>query len=393
MTAPETKSRSVVVVGGGIFGVTGALELRRRGWNVTLLDPGPIPHPLASSTDISKVIRMDYGADDFYTDLMEESLRRWDAWNRQWGEKLYHEDGFLIMSSRRMEPDGFEYESFVRINPRGYRLERIDSDQLRRRFHAWNAGHYRDGYLNPRAGWAESGAVVARVARDAIAAGVQIIEGKKFGELIETDSRIAGVETRDGEKYMAEVVVAAAGAWTPILLPHLSHLMWPVGQPVIHMHAENPKLFQPPQFACWAADIASTGWYGFPALDDGTFKIGNHGPGYKIHPDDPLEVPAEHEGKTRDFLKLTFPSLANAPVKKTRLCLYCDTWDGNFYIDHDPQRPGLFIAAGGSGHAFKFAPMFGDLIADGVERKSNPYAHRFAWRKRGEAAKEDARFL
>ena len=55
---------SVIVVGAGVFGSSAALELRRRGHEVTLLDPGPIPHVLASSTDISKVLRMDYGADE-----------------------------------------------------------------------------------------------------------------------------------------------------------------------------------------------------------------------------------------------------------------------------------------------------------------------------------------
>ena len=50
---------SVVIVGAGVFGASAALELRKRGHSVTLLDPGPVPHVLAASTDISKVVRMD----------------------------------------------------------------------------------------------------------------------------------------------------------------------------------------------------------------------------------------------------------------------------------------------------------------------------------------------
>ncbi|MBI3878055.1 MAG: NAD(P)/FAD-dependent oxidoreductase, partial [Verrucomicrobia bacterium] len=64
-------SRSLVIVGAGVFGLTAALELRRRGWNVTLLDPGPMPRPVAASTDISKVVRLDYGADELYTAMAE----------------------------------------------------------------------------------------------------------------------------------------------------------------------------------------------------------------------------------------------------------------------------------------------------------------------------------
>ena len=50
-----------LVIGAGIFGITTAIELHGRGFSVAVLDPGPLPHPLAASTDISKVIRMEYG--------------------------------------------------------------------------------------------------------------------------------------------------------------------------------------------------------------------------------------------------------------------------------------------------------------------------------------------
>ena len=96
----------VLVVGGGIFGITAALELRRRGWLVTVLDPGPIPHEGASSTDVSKVVRMDYGSDRFYHELAELALEGWDRWNHDWPVPLYHEDGFLILSPTPMAPGG-----------------------------------------------------------------------------------------------------------------------------------------------------------------------------------------------------------------------------------------------------------------------------------------------
>ena len=45
----------IAVVGAGVFGLCAALRLRERGHDVTVFDPGPVPHPLAASTDISKV--------------------------------------------------------------------------------------------------------------------------------------------------------------------------------------------------------------------------------------------------------------------------------------------------------------------------------------------------
>src|SRR5450631_3145056 len=103
---------SAIVVGAGIFGVTAALALRRRGRAVTLLDPGPLPHPLAESTDISKVVRADYGADEDYTARMEIALDGWRRWNAAWPEALFHETGVLFICRSVMDRGGFEHESF-----------------------------------------------------------------------------------------------------------------------------------------------------------------------------------------------------------------------------------------------------------------------------------------
>jgi glycine/D-amino acid oxidase-like deaminating enzyme len=69
-------------------------------------------------------------------------------------------------------------------------------------------------------------------------------------------------------------------------------------------------------------------------------------------------VTAEDEKNLREFLASTFPSLADAPIVYTRVCMYCDTHDGHFWIARDPEREGLVVAAGDSGHGFKFAPCW-----------------------------------
>ncbi len=75
----------VIVVGAGINGVTAAIELKKRGHEVVLVDPGPLPHPLAASTDISKAVRAAYGADEDYTALAERSIKLWRQWNEEFG--------------------------------------------------------------------------------------------------------------------------------------------------------------------------------------------------------------------------------------------------------------------------------------------------------------------
>ena len=83
--------------------------------------------------------------------------------------------------------------------------------------------------------------------------------------------------------------------------------------------------------------------------------------------------------------------LANAPVKTARVCFYCDSADGAFWMDAVPGRRGLFVASGDSGHAFKFAPVLGELIADRVERRANPILSRYGARTAGSESRDSAR--
>ena len=166
-----------------------------------------------------------------------------------------------------------------------------------------------------------------------------------------------------------------------------------VAQPIFYFRLENIDPYGPATFPVWAADLSRTGWYGFAVAKEGTVKVSNHGPGRNVHPDDKHLTAPEDETWCRTFLEESLPSLAKAPIVNSRTCIYCDGWDGNFYIDHDPDRPGLVYATGGSGHAFKFTPVPGRLVADTVERKPNACTSRFAWRQRGTASiKEQARF-
>ncbi|MSP61340.1 MAG: FAD-dependent oxidoreductase [Myxococcales bacterium] len=371
----------VIVVGAGVFGVTAAIELRRRGHRVSLVDPGPIPHPLAESTDLSKVVRLDYGADQDYTALMEGALDGWRRWNRAWPEPLFHETGVLFLCREAMAPGGFEYESRALLARRGHPVERLDSGAVRRRFPAWSAGRYVDGYYNPAGGFAESGRVVTRLCDEATALGVAIRPGVEIARLDERGARVTGVIDAQGGVHAADHVVLAAGSWTPHLLPALAPSLRSIGQPVFHLRPADPAPFAAERFPVFGADIAGTGYYGFPVTSEGIVKIANHGVGRAVHPSsDERVVTAAEETALRVFLGETFPGLAGAPLAATRVCVYCDTHDEHFWIARDPDRAGLTVAAGGSGHGFKFAPILGELIADAALGVARPMLAKFRWR-------------
>ena len=368
---------NVTVVGGGIFGFAAALELRARGHAVSVLDDGPIPHYLAESTDISKVVRMDYGADAEYTALAERSLDGWRRWNAKWRRPLFHETGVTFLARTPMQPGGFEHDSYALLTRRGHGLQRLDADAIALRFPAYRPGALVDGYFNPEGGWAEARAVVVELISEAIAAGVAV----------------GTTKVEDLELLRADLILVCAGSWVPRLLPELARSIIPVGQPVFHLLPKDPSLYTAGRFPVFGADIATTGYYGFPVNADGIVKIANHGVGHLVTRDEQRVVPAADEDELRAFLADVIPSLADAPIVERRLCVYADTLDGHFWIDRHPQRPNIIVATGGSGHAFKFAPELGPLIADIALGVPHPLAHRFRWRTdladqtRGDAAR------
>jgi glycine/D-amino acid oxidase-like deaminating enzyme len=386
----------VLVIGSGIYGAAAALEFHQRGHQVVLLDQGAIPHPLASSTDISKVIRMEYGADTEYMALVDEAIDGWHRWNEELGETLYHEIGVTMFTRAPMQPGGFEHESYHNLQARGRTPERLDASGISSRFPAWKAGSHVDGFFHARGGFAESGRVVTALCEKLRQQGVTIHENQTAEVLDTAGGRIAQVTTREGETFSAGHVVVAAGAWTPWLVPELRANMKATGHPVFHFRPPDPDLFTPDRFVVFTADISATGWYGFPVHPrEGVVKIANHGVGVDVDPENSERVVTEaHHAHLREFLEGTFPALLDAPIVYTRLCLYSDTLDEHLWIARHPDVENLTVAAGGSGHAFKMGPVLGGLIADASEGKASPYLARFAWRDLtdGSSGKEEARY-
>ena len=380
----DEKGLDIIVVGGGIFGAATALSLQNRGQLVGLLDTGPLPHPLAASTDISKVVRIEYAADMQYARWAEEARQGWLDWN-EWltKEPIYHDVGMLMITSAPMAPGEYEYESYQSLRARDYNVDRLDGEDLIRRFPAFNEKIFVDGYFHGAAGYVESGRVVKALLDKAIDDGAQIFPGNKVTELVIEKGHVRGVRTAAREVFWADNVIVAAGAWTPYLVPELKPYMKSVGMPVFHLKPSNPEMFEAERFPVFSGDVQRTGWYGFPLHPtEQVVKIANHGVGIPVHPDKNKREVVSHEvDALRAWLAEAIPALAEAPIVYTRRCLYCDTLDENFWIDRHPDIEGLVIAAGGSGHAFKFGPLLGDWVADVLEGAAAPELAKFGRRK------------
>jgi glycine/D-amino acid oxidase-like deaminating enzyme len=359
---------------------------------VTLLDADRAPAPRAASTDISKVIRREYGADVEYLRLAALAIEGWRRWNEQ-GDPLYHESGLLALAGGALEGDGFEAASLRSLRESGCAPEVLDPATVAKRYPAWRTRRYHSAFFHAGAGWAESGRVVSRLLAAAVEEGVTVREADAVDALLEDDRGVAGVRTASGGELRADHVLVAAGVWSGRLCG-VEWGMWPTAHPVFHLRPRDPSLFEERRFPVFMADIAETGWYGFPLHPrEGVVKVARHARGRRAEPDAARTLAPGDEEELRSFLRDSLPALADAPVVASRTCFYCDTADGHFWIDRDPRRAGLTVASGGSGHAFKFAPVLGALIADAVEGADNPWLARFRWRRQDDArrSEEEAR--
>jgi len=381
-----------LIVGGGVFGLTAAIELRERGHAVTLIDPGPIPHPLAASNDLNKVVRMEYGADARYLDMVDRAIDGWIRWNERFGAPVYMETGVLLLAADPVRAGGYEYESLQQTRRAGRAVERLGRADIARRFGGWNADAYAEALFNPRGGYTASGLTVRVLARCAAELGVDLREGVAATGLLDAGGRVAGVTTREHGELRADHTIVAAGVWTAGLVPELAPFLRTTAHPMFYLQPDDPTDWGPPRFCTFTADVSRTGWYGMP-IDPATglLKFAKHDAGHNADPDGNRgSVPPHRIAELRSFLRESLPALADAPLDRARHCFYTDTLDGHFWITRHPERASLTISTGGCGHAMKMAPVLGGLTADAVEGRPNLWLDRFRWRTDPSAVPGDA---
>ncbi|KIJ65915.1 hypothetical protein HYDPIDRAFT_110003 [Hydnomerulius pinastri MD-312] len=274
------------------------------------------------------------------------------------------------------------------------------------------------GYFNPDGGWAEAARAVTLALSRVRALGGKVWTGKEVVSLIKDENqRTLGVRCKDGEvrqEYRADRVVLAVGSWTASAFPGLEvdQKCLATGQSVAMIQLDEEEAARYNNLPV-VLDFR-TGFYVFPPTADRIVKFAIHAAGHthmvvpsipesessgsssplssptpprKIstprtitsHPADGLQVPRDALLMLRRQLGRVLPELAKKPWAGTRMCWYTDSPDGDWVIGPYPGDPGLFLATSGSGHAFKFLPNIGRLVADALEGTLDPStAARFA---------------
>ncbi|KAH8592345.1 FAD dependent oxidoreductase [Bisporella sp. PMI_857] len=378
----EVKNVSILIVGAGVFGLSTALELSSRGYsNITVVDRYLAPVPDGSSVDISRIIRTDY-ADPLYAKIASEAR---DGWISTYKE-FYFRCGLIQLSETKGHVYVEKCKEMLRAKDIPF-IEFEDAKDVVNHCPGLN-GHLAgmSGYMNPQGGWADAGRAIQSLAARCSLAGVSFITGRRgtVVSLLKDGNIVSGVNVISGPPIVANQVILATGAWTSRILD-ISKNAISTGQPVgfIQLTPEEAERIKDLPVCI----NMSTGFFCFPpTMDTHILKVARHGFGYQTQiPVDqkdaksvssPLRdsnntvnpfLPDDAEKTLRDGLKLLLPDFANHPWMHKRLCWYTDTPEGDFIVDHHPTYKGLFLATGGSGHAFKFLPVLGRYISDCFE--------------------------
>jgi len=395
----NTEVYDFLVVGAGIFGVCTAFELAKKDHSVCLINPDDIPHPLAASTDVSKVVRMEYGTDEEYMRMAIESMERWRQWNRILSEEIYHEVGYLLLAKKALHDPSQQYElsSLRNVEQAGYKPQRLSTSYIQNQLPALNHEVYSDGMYNKIGGFARSGRAVELIAKYSTTLGVELITNQMAKEWETDNDNITAVVTAEGRRFKAKEFIVCAGNFSSLLVPDLKPYLKVTGHPVFHIKPSKPELFEPPNFAVFAADIANSGWYGFPLHPEKAIvKVALHSDGLELDPTKDERVVYDSDIQLlKEFLAESLPSLLNDPVVYTRRCCYTDSQDGHFWIDRHPTIKNLTIGTGGTGHGFKMGPVVGEMIAQRALNEKHKWSNRYDWRQiaKEEVIKEEARYF
>jgi glycine/D-amino acid oxidase-like deaminating enzyme len=357
---------NVGIVGGGIFGIAAALELRGRGHTVTVFDQGEVPNPRASSTDLSKAIRRIYGTRETYVELVERAATQWAIWQEHLGGSFYLPIGQFQISQHYF---GSPTEEGVRLLlRRGAAIEILTATQGRQRFPQFG---YRNGDTCVWDGWSgylASGEAVAALAQLARSEGTTIRENTPVLDVAEDRGGVTLRLDQAAEQFDRAVI--AAGVWLNRLVPEIGRKLVITRQQMAFFEPVDPAPFVAGVFPTWVVD-GDEGWYGHPIQRHGWVKVSNDLRGEVVDADAHRDATPDFLGQAHEFVARRIPDLTRAKLVGSHSCFYANTPDHDFIIDWAPGRQRTLIAGGGSGHGFKFGGSLGPLIADALEDKFN----------------------
>ncbi len=324
-----------------------------------------IPHELGSHAGQSRIIRKAYYEHPNYVPLLESAYENWQRLEEACGYQLYFKSGLLYFGPENHPLIAGTLESAskhgIDINQFS-RNEQIDQyPQFKIPKDYTNLFEVDAGFITPER---------------AILAFIE--QALKHGAEINIEEKVLDWSKKDGifqvntnrRTYRCKKLVLAAGPWLSGMIPH--YKLKVTRQVIAWAKPKKPHKFDLHNFPCWAfAEPSVNGmFYGFPSLPADVFggpegiKMGHHSEGEMTDPD--MVNRKVTKGEERNLINAVTKFLPHGieSINTMKTCLYTYSPDEHFMLDFYDENKDIVVAAGFSGHGFKFASVVGEILCD-----------------------------
>jgi N-methyl-L-tryptophan oxidase len=365
-----------VIVGGGVAGLSTAYYMMKRGKRVVVLDQYQVGNPFGASGDHGRIFRLSYGKDTFYTDLAVRALALWKDFQKDAREEIYVPTGMLDLAAG---PGGYEDQCYQALKGMGLPVFKWSNTETHERYRIFNPKAFKFAVFHPDGGMLWAQRALTAFAHLSQARGSRVMEKTKVTAVLRNKKDgVYGVRDQSGKVYEGQTYLFAAGAWTQDVLSAYGLPMKATRQELLYLRPPNNQgRYRPAHCPVFSAH--AKGFYGFPVHIHGFMKLGDHRKGKPGKPGTgPQEVGPAFEKNARAFLKKFIPDLAGFSETEGKVCYYDNTPDDDFILDRLPDSPNAYLAAGFSGHGFKFGPLIGKVMSDLMsEGKTDVNLQRF----------------
>jgi monomeric sarcosine oxidase len=356
-----TRTADIIVLGGGTMGTATGWSLARQGYKPVVLEQFQHIHTLGSHGGKTRIFRHAYAEGARYVPWTLEADRLWTELQQRTSVPIVHRIGCIDVSA-----PGFHRarDAYASARQYGIEAEWITGAEANRRWPIWNLPEDRQICFGPQAGFLDVVAGLTALTTEMTAAGGLVIDQTPVLSWSATDSGVEVVTTAD--TWQAEKLVIAAGAWAGHVLSDLHIPLEVRRKPVLwfEVDAAHQALAAPGASPVFINGDEHGEFYGIPDPFTPTFKIGQHDKGDVV---DARTI--DRDVTVHDIQAAIWPFIQRnlhgltGNVPETAVCMYTMTPDEDFIIDHHPEWSRVTLAAGFSGHGFKFTPVVGEYLA------------------------------
>lgn len=361
----DAQHADVIVIGLGGMGSAAAAHVAMRGHSVIGIEQLSPNHDQGSSHGETRIIRRAYFESPDYVPLLQRAYILWRELEQLSGSELMTITGGLNIGTIE---SGFVSGSLRSASEHGLAVEQLEAADVNRRFPGYHLPDNLVALFDPAAGFLRPEQCLRAHLDLAEKHGAHLVYGTP---VIDWDASESAVTVETGSaKFSAERLIITAGPWSANVIKdwHAPLEVWRI--PNVHFDSTAPERFSPDRCPVFLLEVPEGHYYGFPALPGQGVKIGRHDIGEVCTPDTiNRQVGADEIQMLRQVLDTYLPG-ASGPVNRTLTCMYTNTPDTHFVLDHHPAMPNVVVGCGFSGHGFKFASAIGETLAalalDGV---------------------------